>query len=263
MVATDQMEPSAQSPPRTIPDDLLSRYTLEGQIPVVDWYFDDSVQHKQFEWTDALIDECIEKYSIENIESGPISGEFYAGAPRFHLEAFRRSPEAIQGKDIAVIGSLLPWIECICLQLGAASVTTVEYNVPAATNRIQTMSYTSFTQLSEQFDTIISYSSIEHSGLGRYGDPLDPEGDLRTMKHCAKALREGGMFFLGVPMGKDTLVWNAHRVYGPLRYAKLIEGFEELFWIGAVKQRLFKQEHFNHKQPVIALRKRKGAQIAE
>jgi hypothetical protein len=254
---------SSTPPPRNIPQDLLSDFTLNGEIPVVEWYFDDSVQHKQFEWTESLIDEYINLYSLTQSESGPIPGEFYAGAARFHVEAFQTLPEAIHGKHIAVIGSLLPWIECICLQLGPASVTTVEYNVPASTSRIQTMSYTSFTQLSEQFDTIISYSSIEHSGLGRYGDPLDPEGDLRTMKHCAKALRKGGVCFLGVPIGKDTLVWNAHRVYGPLRYPKLIEDFDEIFWVGAVKQRAFLQDHIHHKQPVIALRKRERTEVPE
>jgi len=28
------------------------------------------------------------------------------------------------------------------------------------------------------FDGVITYSSLEHSGLGRYGDALNPWGDL-------------------------------------------------------------------------------------
>ena len=28
------------------------------------------------------------------------------------------------------------------------------------------------------FDAVVSFSSIEHSGLGRYGDALNPWGDL-------------------------------------------------------------------------------------
>ena len=37
----------------------------------------------------------------------------------------------------------------------------------------------------ESFDTvdvIVSFSSLEHDGQGRYGDPLDPDGDLVAMK---------------------------------------------------------------------------------
>ncbi len=30
----------------------------------------------------------------------------------------------------------------------------------------------------EKFDTVVSFSSIEHSGLGRYGDGLNPWADL-------------------------------------------------------------------------------------
>jgi hypothetical protein len=31
------------------------------------------------------------------------------------------------------------------------------------------------------FDLIVTYSSLEHSGLGRYGDSLNPWADLITM----------------------------------------------------------------------------------
>jgi hypothetical protein len=30
----------------------------------------------------------------------------------------------------------------------------------------------------EKFDAVVSFSSIEHSGLGRYGDGLNPWADL-------------------------------------------------------------------------------------
>lgn len=250
-------------PPQTIPSDLLAQYTLDGQIPVESWYFDESNQHTGIEWTDELVTMFIKEFSLERIQEDQLSFEFYRGAARFHLEAFQKLPDSVRGKDVAVIGSLNPWIEAICIQFGAASITTVEYNVPNPTSQIQTMSYTEFETVENRFDTIISYSSIEHSGLGRYGDPLNPEADLITMKHCHKALKENGMMFLGVPIGKDTLVWNAHRVYGPLRLCLLLEGFEELFWVGASKGRVFKLDHQDHKQPVIALRKREGAEIPE
>ena len=43
----------------------------------------------------------------------------------------------------------------------------------------------------ETFDVILSISSFEHHGLGRYGDP-DPGGDLRSMKEAAQILLRGG-----------------------------------------------------------------------
>ncbi len=39
------------------------------------------------------------------------------------------------------------------------------------------------------------------------------------------ALPEGGLFFIAVPTGPDLLAWNAHRVYGPVRYPALANGY--------------------------------------
>ncbi|RCN47679.1 hypothetical protein ANCCAN_06243 [Ancylostoma caninum] len=45
----------------------------------------------------------------------------------------------------------------------------------------------------EKFDFAITFSSIEHSGLGRYGDPLDPIGDLREVLKVMCLLKKGGI----------------------------------------------------------------------
>ncbi len=50
------------------------------------------------------------------------------------------------------------------------------------------------------FDFIATYSSLEHSGLGRYGDPLDPYGDLEAAAQAWCALKPGGVLFLGTDL---------------------------------------------------------------
>ncbi|VDM34294.1 unnamed protein product [Toxocara canis] len=72
-------------------------------------------------------------------------------------------------------------------------------------------------------DFVVSFSSIEHSGLGRYGDPLDPIGDLREMQKIQCLLKRGGLLFIGLPVGVDAVVFNAHRIYGRLRLAMMFE----------------------------------------
>ena len=62
------------------------------------------------------------------------------------------------------------------------------------------------------FDVIVSYSSIEHSGLTRYGDAPHPWGDLVTMAKNWCYLHDNGMAFIGVPTDKrDRIFFNAHR----------------------------------------------------
>jgi hypothetical protein len=57
-----------------------------------------------------------------------------------------------------------------------------------------------------QFDSVVTFSSLEHSGLGRYGDQLNPWGDLITMAKIWCALKPSGLGLIGVPTGPDTLV---------------------------------------------------------
>lgn len=64
-------------------------------------------------------------------------------------------------------------------------------------------------------------SVLEHIGLGRYGDPLDPQGTKRACRELARVLARGGNLFVGVPVGRERVCFNAHRVHSPqtiLRY---------------------------------------------
>ena len=47
------------------------------------------------------------------------------------------------------------------------------------------------TALSAAFDVVLSISSFEHDGLGRYGDPLNPDGDLAAMRSTRRLLKPG------------------------------------------------------------------------
>ena len=67
--------------------------------------------------------------------------------------------------------------------------------------------------------------TVEHIGLGRYGDQLDPNGDLKAMKELNRVLAiEGDLLFV-VPVGKPRVVFNAHRIYS---YSQISTYFQEL-----------------------------------
>ena len=66
---------------------------------------------------------------------------------------------------------------------------------------------------------------MNHIGLGRYGDPLDPEGDLKAMRELARVLAPGGSLLFAVPVGRPRLLFNGHRIYA---YAQVQEAFADL-----------------------------------
>lgn len=248
-------------PPSKIPDELYDEYTLNKLIPVYDWYIDNRFS-KTLKWTDEYVNNFIKKYTMENIlankeiTEGP-EKEPYPQGSLINLMAIMKYKKFVEGRSIAVIGSLTPWLEAIILNCGAKSVTTVEYNKPDETSKIKTITYDDFVASDTQYDSIFSYSSIEHSGLGRYGDPLKPNGDIETVKHIYAKLRKNGMFFLGLPVGRDAIVWNAHRVYGPIRLTLLTKDFVELGWFGVEKKYIYEcAPAKNGPQPVIVYQKR-------
>jgi hypothetical protein len=68
---------------------------------------------------------------------------------------------------------------------------------------------------SESLESISSLHALEHFGLGRYGDPIDPRACFRAMASLARLLRPGGRLYVGVPIGQERVEFNAHRVFAP------------------------------------------------
>lgn len=67
--------------------------------------------------------------------------------------------------------------------------------------------------------------TIEHIGLGRYGDKIDPKGDLKAINELKRVLTKDGNLLIVVPIGKPNIEYNAHRIYS---YNMIKEYFKEL-----------------------------------
>ncbi|MAF26132.1 hypothetical protein CL634_11270, partial [bacterium] len=224
---------------RTMPENLVDAYTLNGKIPVVDYYFNEGADRKYFHYSKGLIGEFFNK--AKNKET-----LHYAETDPFLYEALDKYP--IKEKSVLIIGSVEPCYEALAFHYGAKEVMMIEYQkVTADYPNLSTLTVEEFSQLNDQYDVAISISSVEHSGLGRYGDELDPEGDLKAMEDLYSNLKDGGACFLAVPMGADRVEWNAHRVYGSIRFPMLVSKFEIIDKFGWEEADLDRAERF---QPV-------------
>ena len=155
------------------------------------------------------------------------------------LDAVTKHNSFINGKVGMVLGTQIPWAEGGLLKHGAAKVITQEYN-PIRSLHPQVVSITPLEiaqhwlnhQL-EPVDFIFTYSSLEHDGLGRYGDPINPYGDLEAISRAHCLLKPGGILFLGFGFGVDVVNYISHRIYGKYRRSVIMHlGWEPIDIVG-------------------------------
>lgn len=74
--------------------------------------------------------------------------------------------------------------------------------------------------------SISSLHAIEHIGLGRYGDNIDPDGYVKVINEMKRVLAPQGMLYVSVPIGRQRLEFNAHRIFDPHYILHLFRGLK-------------------------------------
>ncbi|MDR2695815.1 MAG: DUF268 domain-containing protein [Deltaproteobacteria bacterium] len=234
------------SPPKEIPEALYNKFTMDGKINIQHWYFDERtfannvhITQRDYEKAFKALDDKSFKYYGDEIKS------FYDAMDDY----------SVSGKRVLVWGLAGCNCEAIALWKNAAEVYVVDYNKPTCDHeRVHTVTHDELQKLAIRFDFAISFSSFEHDGLGRYGDPINPDGDLRAMQEAAKYLQDDGILFLGVPLGPDCLCWNAHRIYGTVRLPLLLRDWIPLDAYSPYPD-VFGAALGEHRQPLLVLKK--------
>lgn len=76
----------------------------------------------------------------------------------------------------------------------------------------------------ESIESLSCMHTIEHIGLGRYGDKIDPIGDKKAMAELRRVLKKKGDLIIVLPVGQKRILFNSHRIYS---YSQVIDEFKE------------------------------------
>ena len=214
-----------RGPIRNIPESLVTGYTMNGAIPIQDYFLDGTSVGREIRWRDEDYQQLLQ--STRECIDGEAEKKWVRYPSDTYLVRLLKR-HSIQGQSVLIIGSEIPWYEAMVAQFGGRP-TTVEYRpINHDIEGLQTFTVEEFEASDIQFDCAVSISSIEHSGLGRYGDPLDPDADFKAMDLYRRHVKPGGLMFFHVPIGRDVVAWNAHRIYGEIRLPRLLDGWQTL-----------------------------------
>lgn len=120
-----------------------------------------------------------------------------AQAPRLHVD----------------VGSQIGWVACVA---GVVETVFIDIRpfvgtVPGLTSRTGSVLSLPYSDCS--VESLSCLHVAEHIGLGRYGDPLNPQGTRQAARELARVVAPGGSLYFGAPIGRPQVVFNAHRVH--------------------------------------------------
>ena len=206
--------------PKEIPSHLYKEYTLDSSIKVAYYYVNEVYSDDNPGiYTKEKINEYLKEISNKNMF-------YYGETDKWLYEALDKY--SINGMEIAVMGSANPLYESICIHYKGYPAAVDYRKIISHDERLKTLNIESFKKRKTLFDAAFSISSFEHDGLGRYGDPLNPNADIEIMKYMKTKIKKKGLLFMAVPVGEDILIWNANRIYGKKRLPMLLEGWKIL-----------------------------------
>lgn len=118
------------------------------------------------------------------------------------------------GSDVKLIGTLSAFVATDFMDFRPLEVSLPNLNCAQGDILTLPMGDNSVSSLS-------CLHVVEHIGLGRYGDSIDPQGSCKALAELARVLAPGGRLYLSVPVGEERICFNAHRIFAPETILKL------------------------------------------
>jgi hypothetical protein len=158
-----------------------------------DWYEEGGVTRSEYFWQDLLVARWIfERNPQKHVDVGSRVDGFVA-----HVASYRE-------------------IEVFDVRPTSTRVSGVTFKQADLMQPVESVG-------EEYCDSLSCLHAIEHFGLGRYGDPIDPLGYQRGLASLARLLMVGGRLYLSTPIGQERVEFNANRVFDPRTIIRFAE----------------------------------------
>jgi len=143
---------------------------------------------------------------------------FYQDAWAFEKIAHRNAKQHVD------IGSHHKFVSLLSKIVPVTMVDIRPLSVPMDSISFRKGSITELPFEDQSLQSVSSLCVVEHIGLGRYGDPLDPEGTIKAIRELCRVLAPGGHLYFSLPVADQSFViFNEARVLGLKETLELIQ----------------------------------------
>lgn len=110
------------------------------------------------------------------------------------------------GSTVLLVGILSQFAPCI-----SVDIRPIEANLAGLSSKSGSVLQLPFADC--EVPCLTTMCVLEHIGLGRYGDPLDPLGTEKAVAEIKRIIKPGGIVVYSVPVGPNMTEFNANRRY--------------------------------------------------
>lgn len=133
---------------------------------------------------------------------------FYQDAWAFQKIVERRPASHVD------VGSHHKFVALLSKVVPVTMVDIRPLSLPLDTLNFQVGSILEMPYEDNSISSLSSLCVVEHIGLGRYGDPLDPQGSKKAVAELSRVLAPNGRLYFSVPVGdRNITAFNAGRVF--------------------------------------------------
>ena len=113
------------------------------------------------------------------------------------------------------VGSHLSWVMAVAARRKVVFIDIRPFDSHVPSVEVRAGSILALPFEDQSIRSLSCLHVAEHIGLGRYGDQLDPAGTRRAVAELARTLASGGNLLFALPVGRERICFNAHRVHRP------------------------------------------------
>jgi len=232
--AIDTGRPMSVPVYKDIPSAMVDAFLYGGKVKLDHTVYDQRYSGQGAAmpvWTEEEVNSQKEKCL-----TGDLTGSYTPEVVATLLSAIKKAD--VTNASVLVLGSERPWVEACSLAAGAKDVLTVEYgSIDSKHPQVKAVTpdqlRENWKDYVEKFDVVVTYSSTEHSGLGRYGDALNPWGDRQAIARAWCMTKPKGRLVIGTPIPGvfkvDYVNMNVHRLYGKVMHPHLLANWQQVW----------------------------------